>query len=274
MYCDTIALKNCSMTVYIPDLVADPAVRRPTIVIAPGGGYTHLSTREGEPIALTFAAMGMNAVVVRYRVAPAVFPAPMQDIASAVAAIRQNADNWHADPNQIALCGFSAGAHAVGLLGVHWQEAHWWQEMHLTSADVRPNALILSYPVITAGEFAHRGSFRSLTGTDDIAAHQPHSLENLVTPDTPPTFLRCVVAVINDRSFVASLFNGIHICRVYLVEVGFCEAVINIHSAVIINKHACIIINAVIACVRRVILILRKELERTFGLIGHANNAL
>ena len=105
------------------------------------------------------------------------------------AAIRQNADNWHADPNQIALCGFSAGAHAVGLLGVHWQEAHWWQEMHLTSADVRPNALILSYPVITAGEFAHRGSFRSLTGTDDIAAHQPHSLENLVTPDTPPTFL-------------------------------------------------------------------------------------
>lgn len=85
MYCDTIALKNCSMTVYIPDLVADPAVRRPTIVIAPGGGYTHLSTREGEPIALTFAAMGMNAVVVRYRVAPAVFPAPMQDIASAVA---------------------------------------------------------------------------------------------------------------------------------------------------------------------------------------------
>ena len=41
------------MAVYIPDLVADPAVRRPTIVIAPGGGYTHLSTRESEPIALT-----------------------------------------------------------------------------------------------------------------------------------------------------------------------------------------------------------------------------
>lgn len=93
MYCDTINLPHCQMTVYIPDLVADPAVRRATIVIAPGGGYTHLSTRESEPIALTFAAMGMNAVVVRYRVAPAVFPAPMQDIASAVAAIRQNAEN-------------------------------------------------------------------------------------------------------------------------------------------------------------------------------------
>ena len=35
MYCDKIALPHCQMTVYIPDLVADPAVRRPTIVIAP-----------------------------------------------------------------------------------------------------------------------------------------------------------------------------------------------------------------------------------------------
>lgn len=189
MYHDTIQLPNCPMTVYIPDLVADPAVRRPTIVIAPGGGYTHRSTREGEPIALTFAAMGLNAAIVHYRVAPATFPAPMQDIASAVAAVRQNADNWHAAPDQIALCGFSAGAHAAGLLGVHWPEAHWWEDLHLTPDDVRPNAMILSYPVITAGEFAHRGSFRSLTGTDDMAAHQAHSLENLVTPDTPPTFL-------------------------------------------------------------------------------------
>ncbi len=49
MYCDTIALKNCSMTVYIPDLVADPAVRRPTIVIAPGGGYTHLPPARANP---------------------------------------------------------------------------------------------------------------------------------------------------------------------------------------------------------------------------------
>ena len=50
MYCDKIALPHCQMTVYIPDLVADPAVRRTTIVIAPGGGYTHLSNRESEPL--------------------------------------------------------------------------------------------------------------------------------------------------------------------------------------------------------------------------------
>ena len=225
MYCDTIALKNCSMTVYIPDLVADPAVRRPTIVIAPGGGYTHLSTRESEPIALTFAAMGMNAVVVRYRVAPAVFPAPMQDIASAVAAIRQNADNWHADPNQIALCGFSAGAHAVGLLGVHWQEAHWWQEMHLTSADVRPNALILSYPVITAGEFAHRGSFVQLAGSEDAAAQQAFTLEDKVTSDTPPVFVwhtmeDKTVPVENTLLLLAALRRAGVPCEAHLFEKG------------------------------------------------------
>ena len=49
MYCDTIALKNCSMAVYIPDLSLAPAVRRPTIVIAPGGGYTTFPPAESEP---------------------------------------------------------------------------------------------------------------------------------------------------------------------------------------------------------------------------------
>lgn len=189
MLCQTIPLPHCAMTAYIPDLVADPDVRRISILIAPGGGYTHLSTREGEPIALTFAAMGMNAFVVSYRVAPAVFPAQMQDIASAVATIRRNADAWHADPAKIVLCGFSAGAHTVGSLGVHWQEAHWWADMGLSSADVHPNAQILAYPVVTAGTFAHRGSFRALTGTDDLSAHEKHSLEKLVTANTPPTFL-------------------------------------------------------------------------------------
>lgn len=189
MLCQTVSLPHCQMTAYVPDLVADPAVRRMSILIAPGGGYTHLSTREGEPIALAFAAMGMNAFVVSYRVAPARFPSQMQDLASAVAAVRAHADAWHADPAQIVLCGFSAGAHAVGSLGVRWQEATWWAEMGLSCADVRPNALILSYPVITAGTFAHRGSFCALTGTDDLAAHQPHSLETHVTADVPPTFL-------------------------------------------------------------------------------------
>lgn len=189
MICKTISLPHCEMTAYLPDLVADPDVRRTSILIAPGGGYTHRSQREGEPIALVFAAMGCNAFVVSYRVAPDVYPCAVQDLACAVAHVRAHAAEYHAAPDRIALCGFSAGGHAVGELGVRWHEEGLFAPLHLRSEDVRPNALILCYPVITAGGAAHRGSFRNLTGTEDIAAHQAHSLEALVTPDTPPTFL-------------------------------------------------------------------------------------
>ena len=54
----------------------------------------------------------------------------------------------------------------------------------------RPDAVILSYPVITSGEKAHRGSFDLLLGQD---AKQEQlewaSLENHVTENTPPAFL-------------------------------------------------------------------------------------
>ena len=53
----------------------------------------------------------------------------------------------------------------------------------------RPNALLLAYPVVTAGEYAHRGSFVQLTGTQDVAAHQRFTLEDKIIPATPPVFV-------------------------------------------------------------------------------------
>ena len=55
----------------------------------------------------------------------------------------------------------------------------------------KPNAQILSYPVITSGEFAHKDSFKNLTGTDDESNHlwSSLSLERRITDIIPPTFL-------------------------------------------------------------------------------------
>ena len=54
----------------------------------------------------------------------------------------------------------------------------------------KPNAQILSYPVITSGEFAHKDSFKNLTGTDDEVKHlwSSLSLERRITDIIPPTF--------------------------------------------------------------------------------------
>ena len=58
---------------------------RPAMLVLPGGGYHFCSDREAEPIALVFAAMGFNAFVVWYRIAPHRHPSALQDVAEAVA---------------------------------------------------------------------------------------------------------------------------------------------------------------------------------------------
>jgi len=42
--------------------------KRPAVLICPGGAYMSCSDREGEPVALKFAAMGYHAFVLRYSV--------------------------------------------------------------------------------------------------------------------------------------------------------------------------------------------------------------
>lgn len=192
---------------------------RPLVVITPGGGYNHLSTREGEPIALRMNQEGFHACVLRYSVSPAVWPQPLLELAATVAWCRTHAEDHGIDPDRIILCGFSAGAHLAGCLGTMWNEPWIIQRLNktlgsthdavdasdtndavnanglgiaglhdITTADIRPNAQILSYPVITSGEFAHRGSFTYLTG-GDTSLEPELSLENRVNGDTAPTFI-------------------------------------------------------------------------------------
>ena len=40
--------------------------KRPAVLICPGGAYLSCSDREGEPVAMAFAAMGYHAFVLRY----------------------------------------------------------------------------------------------------------------------------------------------------------------------------------------------------------------
>ena len=53
----------------------------PAVVVVPGGGYDHVSPREGEPVALRLLAMGYQAFVLNYSVAPAVYPLALQELA-------------------------------------------------------------------------------------------------------------------------------------------------------------------------------------------------
>lgn len=167
-----------------------PRLKRPMVVICPGGGYNHVSEREAEPVALKFMSMGFHACVLDYNVAPAVFPQALLELAGSVKEIREHAEEWDVDEKKIIICGFSAGGHLAGCLGMFWKEEWLTEKLETTSEMIQPNGMILSYPVITSGEFAHQGSFEVLTGkTMNPELLQKLSLEKQVTKQTPPVFL-------------------------------------------------------------------------------------
>lgn len=179
------------LDMYVPEISEeiDADIRRPTVIICPGGAYRFLSHRESEPVALDFASKGFNAFVVWYRFAPFTWPKPQWDVAAAVEWVRSHAEELHVHPDKIALLGFSAGAHCACSVTELWDDGAFWSEAGLTPEGVRPNALILGYPVITAGEYAHRESFENLSGSRSIADHQAYSLEKTVTGTMPPVFI-------------------------------------------------------------------------------------
>ena len=199
------------MDVYVPrvsrEIEAD--IRRPAIVVCPGGGYAFCSEREAEPVALRFLAEGFNVFVVWYRVGERpedvdrgheasawyqkspehVFPLPQHDAGAAIAYVRAHAAQYHTDPDRIAIMGFSAGGHLAASVSGLWRHAEIWQELGLAPQDVRPNAAVLCYPVIVSDQDAHRGSFEHLSGRDELAQHAKVDVTNWVDAHYPPTFL-------------------------------------------------------------------------------------
>ncbi len=167
------------------------AVKRPAVIICPGGGYSHTSDREAEPIAIKMIEAGYHAFVVRYSVAPAVFPTQLLELAKAVEIVRSHADEWNVDADKIIVGGFSAGGHVAASLSVFWDKEFVWGALGTTKEMIRPNGAMLCYPVITSGSFAHRGSFDNALAEkkDDEKMLELLSLEKQVTDMMPPTFL-------------------------------------------------------------------------------------
>lgn len=170
---------------------------RPCVLICPGGAYRRLSSREAEPVALAFLGAGFQVCVLRYSVrpdpsAPPLGDAPLQEAARAIRTVRENAADWGVDPDKVSILGFSAGGHLAGSAGIFWDSPR------LPGGGDglgRPNGMLLCYPVVSGGEFAHRDSFLNLTGRPGPCPEaDAWALEKHVSPRTPPAFLWHTVA--------------------------------------------------------------------------------
>lgn len=152
---------------------------RQAVVICPGGGYARLSMdKEGYHMARWFARHGVTAAVLKYRMPNGHPEVPLEDAEQAIRILSGQAPGAEGfTARQVGIAGFSAGGHLAA--------------MTATMARTKPAFAILFYPVITgeAGK-CHKGSFDRLLGherTDSLTAY--YSLENRVTPQTPPTLL-------------------------------------------------------------------------------------
>lgn len=166
---------------------------RPCMLVVPGGGYFLVSPTEAEIVALRFYKEGYNAFVCTYTTNPLnavpLKKQPMKDLSRAIRYIRKNASEFHIDPNKVIVCGFSAGGHLCGSVCVHYDDIEDPNPIYSAISN-RPDAAILSYPVITSGEKAHRDSFCFLLGADATQAELNYmSLEKHVTKNTPPCFI-------------------------------------------------------------------------------------
>ncbi|HZJ77884.1 MAG TPA: alpha/beta hydrolase [Clostridia bacterium] len=165
---------NATLTSYILDSSEEMSnmLKRPAVLICPGGAYRYCSGREAEPIAMAFLSQGYNAFVLRYSVGKktAKFPNPLNDAEQALELIRENAQGWNICKDKVAVIGFSAGGHLAAALS--------------TMGRVRPDATILGYPCI-------------LDSTSDTLAEPVPSLETKVDSKTSPTF---IFAASNDKT--------------------------------------------------------------------------
>jgi acetyl esterase/lipase len=171
-----------------------PAGRRTgtAVIVCPGGAYGHLSMdKEGDQIARWLNSLGVSAFVLKYRLGPKYHhPVELGDAQRAIRTVRSKAAEYRLLPDRIGIMGFSAGGHLASTAGTHFDAGNPGAADPIDRLSSRPDFLVLCYPVISFGEFTHRGSRTNLLGENpDPKLVESLSNETQVTARTPPTFL-------------------------------------------------------------------------------------
>jgi acetyl esterase len=95
----------------------------PAVITIHGGGWSGGTKNWMRGISLRLAEAGLAAFAIDYRVGPAhLFPAPVDDVRSAVDWVRANASTYHVDASHLSALGTSAGATLALLAGATGSE--------------------------------------------------------------------------------------------------------------------------------------------------------
>lgn len=182
------------LTPYLADSANNTGI---AVIVCPGGSYSWLDMHnEGDSVAAWLNQNGINAFVLRYRVAtiPAYvfgfrvlgighkYPDMLTDVEQALEYVYTHADSLHINRNRIGVMGFSAGGHLTMLSYLY------------NRTDYKPTFLCPIYPVVTMRDktYTHQRSRRGALGVWrqwNKAMQDSLSIEDHVRSDCPPVFL-------------------------------------------------------------------------------------
>ena len=185
-----------TLTIFPPDgaTPADAAV-----IVAPAGGYRMLeSGKQGREVADWFAAHGITAFVLSYRLVSAGYlhPTELHDAQRAIRWVRAHASDFGVAPDRIGMIGFSAGGHLTGMAETLFDAGDPKSSDPVDRMSSRPDFAILCYAALNLD--LSEPAYKAFAGPNASPATMRQLSPVLnVTAQTPPTF---ILQTTEDRS--------------------------------------------------------------------------
>ena len=198
------------------------------VIVCPGGSYCwHDMEYEGRQVAQWLNRNGINAFVLKYRVASISayylgyrviglgnkYPNMLIDVEDALRYVYLHADSLHIDTARIGVMGFSAGGHLCMMSATH------------NRTQYKPTFVCPVYPVVTMADnrYVHHRSRRGALGVWrhlNQSMRDSLSLEKHISPACPPVFLvNCVddpVVKYQNSELLDSALNANHVPHRYI----------------------------------------------------------
>lgn len=173
-----------SLNVFRPDNPNGKAV-----LVAAGGGYKRMEMgQEAWPAAQWLTQLGYTAYVLSYRLPSENWNdgsvVALQDAQRALRIVRSR-------EKHVTVLGFSAGGHLLGLAATRPDFRSYPEQDALDRTPAYADRAALIYPIITLEKpYTHSSTHKILVGPHATDAENAQwSVQNFVTPHTPPMFL-------------------------------------------------------------------------------------
>lgn len=156
------------------------------VIIIPGGGYELVAMyHEGYDLAQALSKQGITAAVLKYRLPNSASSnephmVPLSDGRKALKIFHEKASEYSIDTNQIGVLGFSAGSHLATVLSL-------WKSLN-QNENPDFSALIYGVTNLTKDNLSwlEKSLYHRKLTPEEI---EENTLLNLVTKDTPPSFM-------------------------------------------------------------------------------------